>query len=95
MSWEKVEEKIERMEERLEEKLEAIQKELSVYNTELRLHIEGVKQNRESIKILASKVEPIERHVFAVQAVIAIIKWVGAAGTLAAIAGVAKYFGVM
>lgn len=91
----KIEAKLDKMDDKLESKLDQIKNELNEYNVELRIHIEGVEQNREVVKTLTSRVEPVEKHVVQVQAVLAVVKWIGAGGVLAMCAGAASYFNLI
>lgn len=88
----RLEAKLEKLDEKIDNRLQGIQKELNQYNVELKIHIEGVEQNREVVKNLAERVEPVEKHVLQVQGVLAVVKWIGAGGMLAMCAGLAKYF---
>lgn len=78
---------------KLDERLDLIKEELHEYNIELKVHIEGVEQNRLAVREIAKQVLPIQTHVVQVQAILGLFKWLGAGGVIAAATALAKYFG--
>lgn len=88
----KFEDRIETKIDKLDERLDNVDKSLAVYNKQLEIHIEGVQQNRDTIKMLDLDIQPIKTHV-------AMMRGAGKLVTISAtalgvIAGILKLFGV-
>lgn len=84
----RIEDKIDKLSDKFEstnERLGNIDKTVAVYNEQLKIHIEGTVQNRESLKIFQSKMEseikPIASHVIMMNGALKLL------GVLSLIAG--------
>ena len=74
--------KIDAKTDRLDERLDRIDVHMAVYNEQLKIHIEGVKQVREENAALAAEVKPIARKVHYAEGAIKFI------GLIAVIGGI-------
>lgn len=81
--------------ERLEEKVDKLNEHQQEHAAEMKLYADKTAQNEEQLEQLSDRLTPIEHHVLRVQGVIGFFKWIGAAGTLAAVVGAARWFGVV
>jgi len=73
----RLEEKIDKLSEKQDlqnEKIMSIDKNLAVYNEQLKIHIEGTVQNREQIKLLKesfnTELDPVKKHINHVEGVL-------------------------
>lgn len=83
-NFKRVEEKLEKLADKVEntnDRLNSIDKTVAVYNEQLKIHIEGTIQNRETIRILQDKLEselkPIKSHVSLMNNIAKIVIFVG------------------
>lgn len=54
----------------MDARLDTMDKNLAVYNEQLKIHIEGTNLNRQEIKSLRSDLRPVERHVDSVNTIL-------------------------
>lgn len=81
-----MDEKFQRLEnkvDKISENVSSMDKNLAIYNEQLKIHIEGTEQNRESIKFLQTKIEaefkPVNKHINMVEGA---LKFIGAVAVL-------------
>jgi hypothetical protein len=71
---------------RVDERLDKVDKNLAVYNEQLKLHIEGVVQNRKAIQKLDESMKPLNKHVHMVEGGLKLI------GIISLLSGIALAF---
>lgn len=91
-----MDDKFQRLDDKLDkvnERLSDIDKNVAVYNEQLKLHIEGTVQNREQLSLLRLKFDsdlaPVKKHIAMVEGVLKFL------GIISLLAGIAKTFGLI
>lgn len=75
------------------DRLSDIDKNVAVYNEQLKLHIEGTVQNREQLHLFRQKLEsdlaPVKKHIAMIEGVLKFL------GVISLLAGIVKTFGLI
>lgn len=91
-----MDDKFQRLEDKLDkvnDRLNDIDKNVAVYNEQLKIHIEGTVQNREQLHLFRQKFDsdfaPVKKHIAMVEGVLKFL------GVISLLAGIAKTFGLI